>query len=76
MRIADLSRTAAVECVRPELDLFSGFRGHGNAFSDGQVTLEAGQGDDAQASEALAASLVGEDITIALPFICALSTTP
>lgn len=35
------------------------------SFSDGQVTLEAGQGDDAQASEALAASLVGEDITIA-----------
>jgi DNA polymerase-3 subunit beta len=35
------------------------------SFTDGQVTLEAGQGDDAQASEALDASLVGDDITIA-----------
>lgn len=35
------------------------------AFSDGQVVLDAGQGDDAQASEALEASLIGEDITVA-----------
>jgi len=35
------------------------------AFSEGQVVLDAGQGDDAQASEALEASLVGEDITVA-----------
>jgi DNA polymerase-3 subunit beta len=35
------------------------------AFSDGQVVLDAGQGDDAQASEALEAVLVGEDITVA-----------
>jgi len=35
------------------------------AFSDGQVVLDAGQGDDAQASEALEASLTGEDITVA-----------
>jgi DNA polymerase-3 subunit beta len=34
-------------------------------FTDGQVTLEAGQGDDAQASEALEAVLEGEDISIA-----------
>lgn len=34
-------------------------------FSDGQVVLDAGQGDDAQASEALEAVLVGEDITVA-----------
>jgi DNA polymerase-3 subunit beta len=34
-------------------------------FTDGQVTLEAGQGDDAQASEALDGTLVGEEITIA-----------
>lgn len=34
-------------------------------FSEGQVTLEAGQGEDAQASEVLEASLVGEDITTA-----------
>ncbi|MCU1433269.1 MAG: polymerase beta subunit [Actinotalea sp.] len=35
------------------------------AFTEGQVVLDAGQGDDAQASEALEASLVGEDITVA-----------
>ncbi len=35
------------------------------AFSEGQVVLDAGQGDDAQASEALEARLVGEDITVA-----------
>ena len=35
------------------------------SFTDGQVTLEAGQGDDAQASEALEARLNGEDIAIA-----------
>lgn len=35
------------------------------AFSEGQVVLDAGQGDDAQASEALEASLVGDDITVA-----------
>lgn len=35
------------------------------AFSEGQVVLDAGQGDDAQASEALEASLSGEDITVA-----------
>jgi DNA polymerase III subunit beta len=35
------------------------------AFSEGQVVLDAGQGDDAQASEALEAALVGEDITVA-----------
>ena len=34
-------------------------------FSDGQVVLDAGQGDDAQASEALEAVLVGEDISVA-----------
>jgi DNA polymerase-3 subunit beta len=34
-------------------------------FDDGQVTLEAGQGDDAQASEALEATLNGEQIAIA-----------
>ena len=34
-------------------------------FSEGQVVMEAGQGDDAQASEALEATLVGEDITTA-----------
>ncbi|MER1997237.1 MAG: DNA polymerase III subunit beta [Arthrobacter sp.] len=35
------------------------------AFTDGQVTLDAGTGEDAQASEALEASLVGDDITVA-----------
>ncbi|MEE6287054.1 DNA polymerase III subunit beta [Georgenia sp. MJ173] len=35
------------------------------SFTDGQVVLEAGQGEDAQASEALEAMLVGEDITTA-----------
>ena len=35
------------------------------AFSEGQVVLDAGQGDDAQASEALEAVLVGEDIMVA-----------
>lgn len=34
-------------------------------FSEGQVVLEAGQGEDAQASEALEATLVGEDISTA-----------
>lgn len=35
------------------------------SFSDGQVVLDAGQGDDAQASEALEAVLEGEDISVA-----------
>lgn len=35
------------------------------AFSEGQVTLDAGTGEDAQASETLEATLSGEDITVA-----------
>ncbi|MDQ2624292.1 MAG: DNA polymerase III subunit beta [Actinomycetota bacterium] len=35
------------------------------AFSEGQVILDAGQGDDAQASESIEAKLEGEDITVA-----------
>jgi len=35
------------------------------AFSEGQVVLDAGQGDDAQASEVLEATLTGEEITVA-----------
>jgi len=35
------------------------------SFSDGQVVLDAGQGDDAQASEAIEAQLVGDDISVA-----------
>jgi len=35
------------------------------SFSEGQVVLEAGQGEDAQASEVLEATLVGEDIVTA-----------
>ena len=35
------------------------------AFTEGQVVLDAGQGDDAQASEALEAALTGEEITVA-----------
>lgn len=35
------------------------------SFTDGQVVLEAGQGDDAQASEVLESVLVGEDVTTA-----------
>lgn len=34
-------------------------------FTEGQVVLEAGQGDDAQASEALEATLTGEEISTA-----------
>lgn len=35
------------------------------SFSDGQVQLDAGQGDDAQASEAIEATLVGDEISVA-----------
>ena len=35
------------------------------SFTDGSVTLEAGQGEDAQASEAVESSLVGEEVSIA-----------
>lgn len=35
------------------------------AFSAGQVTLDAGTGEDAQASEAIEATLDGDDITVA-----------
>jgi len=35
------------------------------SFSAGEVTLEAGTGDEAQASESLAATLSGDDISIA-----------
>jgi DNA polymerase-3 subunit beta len=34
-------------------------------FTDGQVTIEAGQGDDAQASESIEAQLTGDDVEIA-----------
>ncbi|HHW83946.1 MAG TPA: DNA polymerase III subunit beta, partial [Actinomycetales bacterium] len=35
------------------------------SFTEGMVTLEAGQGDDAQASEAIECTLTGEEITTA-----------
>jgi DNA polymerase-3 subunit beta len=35
------------------------------SFSDGAITLEAGQGDDAQASEAVEASLAGDELSMA-----------
>jgi len=35
------------------------------SFTEGQVVLEAGQGEEAQASEALESLLVGEDIETA-----------
>lgn len=35
------------------------------SFTDGSITLEAGQGEDAQASEAVEGSLVGEELSIA-----------
>ncbi len=35
------------------------------SFTQGQVVLDAGQGDDAQASEALESVLIGEDISVA-----------
>lgn len=35
------------------------------SFTDGQLTLEAGTGEDAQAEESIAAALDGEDITVA-----------
>ncbi|SNS97907.1 DNA polymerase-3 subunit beta [Micrococcales bacterium KH10] len=35
------------------------------SFSEGQVVLDAGQGDDAQASEVLEAELTGEEISVA-----------
>ena len=35
------------------------------SFTEGQVVLEAGQGDNAQTSEALEATMVGEDIAMA-----------
>ena len=35
------------------------------SFSGGEVTLEAGSGDEAQASESLDAGLTGDDISIA-----------
>jgi DNA polymerase-3 subunit beta len=34
-------------------------------FTDGSITLEAGQGEDAQASEAVEATLVGEELSVA-----------
>jgi DNA polymerase-3 subunit beta len=35
------------------------------SFTDGSITLEAGQGEDAQASEAVQAGLVGDELSIA-----------
>ncbi len=35
------------------------------SFSDGQLVLEAGQGDNAQASEVVQAQLMGDDIATA-----------
>lgn len=35
------------------------------SFTEGQVVLDAGQGDDAQASEAIESTLVGDEISVA-----------
>lgn len=62
---AVVERAALIEAVRRVSLVIEGNTAVHLSFADGQVTLEAGQGDDAQASESLPAELTGEDITIA-----------
>lgn len=62
---AVVDRTALIEAVRRVALVIEGNTAVQMSFTADQLTLEAGQGEDAQASEALPITLVGEDITIA-----------
>ncbi len=62
---AVVEKAALVEAVRRVSLVIEGNTAVLLSFTADQVVLEAGQGDDAQASEALPATLSGDDITIA-----------
>lgn len=62
---AVVDRTALLEAVRRVRLVIEGNTALLLSFTDGQVSLEAGHSDDAQASEALPATLSGPDIEIA-----------
>lgn len=62
---AVVDRASLIEALRRVSLVIEGNTAVHLTFSEGQVTLEAGQGDDAQATEALPAELTGDEITIA-----------
>ncbi|MFV0461492.1 MAG: DNA polymerase III subunit beta [Actinomycetales bacterium] len=62
---AVVDRAALVEALRRVSLVIEGNTAVHLSFTAEQVSLEAGQGDDAQATEALPCTLSGEDITIA-----------
>jgi DNA polymerase-3 subunit beta len=62
---AVLSTAALVEAVRRVALVAERNTPVRLSFTDGSVTLEAGQGEDAQASEAVECSFTGEDFSIA-----------
>jgi DNA polymerase III subunit beta len=63
--VATIERNAFIEAVKRVALVAERNTPVRLAFSEGEVVLEAGSGDDAQASEALPATLDGEDIAIA-----------
>ncbi|PWJ55759.1 DNA polymerase III, beta subunit [Quadrisphaera granulorum] len=62
---AVVSVPALVEAVRRVALVAERSRPVRLSFTEGQVVLEAGDGEDAQASEAITAQLHGDDVTIA-----------
>ena len=63
--VATVSTAALVESVRRVALVAERNTPIRLSFSGGEVTLEAGTGDEAQASESLDAALTGDDISIA-----------
>lgn len=62
---AVVDKAALVEAVRRVSLVLEGNTAIHLSFAGDQLTLEAGRGEDAQATEALPATLTGDDITIA-----------
>lgn len=63
LTIARVDKASLVECVKRVSLVAERNTAVQMAFSDGMLTLDAGSGDEAQASESLEASVQGDDIT-------------
>lgn len=63
LTVATVSRQALIESVRRVSLVAERNTAVQLAFGDGQLTLDAGSGDEAQASEAIEAEITGEPIT-------------
>jgi DNA polymerase-3 subunit beta len=63
LTVAKVDRTALIESVKRVALVAERNTAVQLAFSDGVLTLDAGSGDEAQASESVEASIDGEDLT-------------